>query len=259
LCGAHFEADNDFFSAILHALHHFRVLHSYGRVGDFAHVVVVGHGASMRRLNGKRRDRTNQASHRPYPRGFHRATDANGDGVVVFGEGNIKQDNLVRRLGRALRQVGKALDHQNFRRDAFGRRGDASPQTQHRQPARARHEHLRGLLAAHPMRHHDLFAVDVVQPVLFHLRQNPVDGRLEIGAAAEARPEGVAQPGQTLPGEIRFGGGVHQLVWHIGRAHARARKDNDEGNNCHSTDAELYHEMPDRHFLNINYQLSIVH
>jgi len=77
--------------------------------------------------------------------------------------------------------------------------GNAGPVTDARMEKRAamRREEDRGLAAAHPVRHHHRLAVHVVETVLLHLREDPVDGALETlradGAIAERVDEGTAR------------------------------------------------------------------
>jgi len=100
--GAHLQMNDDFLAAFLHPLHHLRVLHRDGGVGNLGDAVAVLHRPGVRRCQGNWRDGADQAGHRPGPGGFDGAiaADANGVGVVV--ERLVDQDNLPGRFGGAL-------------------------------------------------------------------------------------------------------------------------------------------------------------
>jgi anhydro-N-acetylmuramic acid kinase len=76
------------------------------------------------------------------------------------------------------------------------------------------------------MRNHDVLAVDVLQAVAFHFRQNPVKGGFEIGGATEARTEGVAKRRKALIREFGIRAGIDQLV---GRATFRRLRPGESG------------------------------
>ena len=56
-------------------------------------------------------------------------------------------------------------------------------------------------MAAHPVRHFYRLGADVVEAVVLHLRDRPVDGVLERLGSAQAMAEGVAEQREAFPGE----------------------------------------------------------
>ena len=64
----------------------------------------------------------------------------------------------------------------------------------------ARRDDLRAFLTAHPVRHLDRFGAHVLQAVLLHLLDGPLDGVLERLRSAEPIAERVAEVGEPLPG-----------------------------------------------------------
>ena len=179
-------------------------------MGNLGNAVAVLHRPGVGRCQGNRRDGADQACHRAGLGGCDGAiaADANGVGVVV--ERLVDQDNLPGRFGGALLQFGEIGHHQHLGGDSFGRRANAVAQSEHRQRGPARLQHLGRFRPAHPMRHHGLLGMDIVQAVLFHFLENPIQRRFQIGRAALARAESVTQPGQPPISEIRISGGDNQ-------------------------------------------------
>src|SRR6185503_12492609 len=74
---------------------------------------------------------------------------------------------------------------------------------EYRQRLRNRTGDLQTLPAAHPVRDLDRLGVHVLEAVLLHLRERPLNCRLEVGRSAEAVAEGVAEEREALPCEVR--------------------------------------------------------
>src|SRR5687768_6938093 len=64
----------------------------------------------------------------------------------------------------------------------------------------ARRHQLNTLLSAHPARHHHRLATHVVQPVLAHPGDDPVNRRFELRSAAESRAELIGQNADSAIG-----------------------------------------------------------
>jgi hypothetical protein len=78
----------------------------------------------------------------------------------------------------------------------------ARAEAEHRERLRDRAENLQALAAAHPVGHFDRLGVHVLQAVALHLLDGPSNRRFEIGRAAEAMTERVAEVRQPLPGGV---------------------------------------------------------
>ena len=87
------------------------------------------------------------------------------------------------------------------------------------------------------MRHHDRLAMHVLEAVLAHFGQNPVDRGLERRGAAEPVTEGVHEAAETDVREAVSGGGTIEAVGNgaVGRADrrllglARSRPESEQG------------------------------
>mgnify|MGYP006197970927 CR=1 FL=1 len=86
------------------------------------------------------------------------------------------------------------------------------PQAEHGQLGPAWGEEGRGLAAAHPAGDHDGLPAHVIEVVLAHLGEDPVDGLLEALGAAEPVAEAVDQVGEAGPAGGIGEGGVDQAV-----------------------------------------------
>ena len=74
-----------------------------------------------------------------------------------------------------------------------------SPSIDHRMASRL--DNLRALAAAHPLRHHHPLGVHVLEAVLVHLGDRPLDGAIERRRAAQPVADRVGQHRQAVPGE----------------------------------------------------------
>ena len=83
-----------------------------------------------------------------------------------------------------------------------GRRADAVAEAEHHQRMPARRDDFEALGAAHPVRHLHRLGAHVLEAVLLISLDRPLDRGLEVGRAAEAMAEGVAELGEALPGGV---------------------------------------------------------
>ena len=133
-------------------------------------------------------------------------------GGHVVGERHVEQHDLALGLRRAPLEVLERGDHQHLRGDPVLGRADAAAQAQHRELGRARLHQLRRLGAPHPVRHHHRLAAHVLEAVGLHEVEDPVDGGLEAGRAAEPVAEGVHQPAEPAIGRAVGGGAADEAV-----------------------------------------------
>jgi len=128
----------------------FGILYRDGRRAEFLEWFPHTHAAGVRRLDGIRSDPTG-SNWPPPPR--ERPQPRHARGLAPFRDkvvnGTLKTTIFPAASWRARANPQNFFHHQNFRRDAFGRRGDAPAQAEHGQTARARFQHLGGFRAAH--------------------------------------------------------------------------------------------------------------
>ena len=98
-------------------------------------------------------------------------------------EGMIEEHDLPLRLRRVRVQVREVVHHEHRRCDPARRRPDAAAESEHVQRCAMRCEERRRFATAHPVRNHHRLRVHVVEPVLLHLRHDPVDRALEARAS----------------------------------------------------------------------------
>ena len=179
---------------------------------NLADALGVAHHAGVRRVHRVGSHRADEARHGADLGGAAGAVEAVLDGLPVGRERGVEEHDLANRLVLPSRQLVERADDEHVGLDAFGRRADAAaePEHPHRLPARLDEHEL--LLAPHPARHHHVLAVDVFEAVGLHLRQDPVDGLFEAGAAAEAVAERVAEVGQTVEAAAVFERGVDDRI-----------------------------------------------
>jgi hypothetical protein len=114
---------------------------------------------------------------------------------------HVEEDDLPSHRGRLRIQLVEGMDHEHFSLDAVARRADAVPKPEHDHRVASRLDNLRALAAAHPLGHHHALGVHVLEAVLVHLRDRPLNCAIQRGCAAEPVPDAVRQYCQSIPGE----------------------------------------------------------
>ena len=101
-------------------------------------------------------------------------------------------------------ELVEARDDEHLRLDAPGRRADAVAEAEHRDRRGVGRGDLQAFLAPDPARHHHGLGADVLEAVLLHLADRPLDRVFERPRTAQPVPVGVGQLREPLPrGGIR--------------------------------------------------------
>ena len=203
--GAHLERHADLVAAVDHAAHHHGVFRRHAGVRNLRHRGVVAHAAGVRRAHAVRTRRAGQRRHGTDLGGGDGAKPTERAVVAVVAPLGVVQHDLAFGFGRALREFFKAGHHHHLGGDAGGRRGDAAAQAEHGEQLTTRRDQLQRLSAAHPMRHHHLFALHVGEAVLLHRGGRPQNGVFERLRARQAMAESIGELGDTVPGAGRVG------------------------------------------------------
>ena len=88
------------------------------------------------------------------------------------------------------------MDDDRLGCNAFRGSADAVAESEHREVSANRLDEFKALVAANPVRHHDLLCVHVVEPVALHLGGGPLDGATERLRAAQTVADAVCEPSQ---------------------------------------------------------------
>ena len=209
-------------TAILDAMQHVRILErDRGRrhVVRLGGRVAVAHRARVRCAQRVRRHRAHERRNRAVRRRRICAGEAIDHGLAVCVEGRlvrievvVEEHDLSLRLRRVRVQIREVVHHQNIGRDPARWGADAAAEAEHVERAAMRREQHRGFAAAHPVRHHHRLAVHVVEAVLLHLREDPVDRALETLRADGAIAEGVDELREPVPGGAVLERAIDELV-----------------------------------------------
>ena len=159
-------------------------------------------------------DATDRMRHATAPalRGNRRAIGADPADGDVIGERRVEEDDLALRVGGALLQLIEARHHENRSGDAILRRADAASEPEHPKRCDARLNHLDRFRSADPARDHHRLAADLLEPILCHLGENPVDRRLEARRATQPVAERVHQTPKADVCQTIAGGGAIDAV-----------------------------------------------
>ena len=170
----------------------------------------------MRGAHGIRGDRANERRERTDFRRRRRTSTAIRDRGTVVGEGHIEQHNLSLRFRGARGEFVEASHDHHWCGDSALGRGNGTAEPEHGEVRHARLHERGRLLAAHPVRHHRRLGVHVVEPVLLHFGDQPVDAAFERGRSRQA----IAR----VVGKAREGVPRRALVSHCGRDHPLGRR-----------------------------------
>ena len=199
---AHLQAQADALAPVLHAVQLSGGLDGDGGGGDLGVGRVVVHDAGVGGVQADRAHGAHQGGHGAKLGGAGGPGVPVGHGVAVALEGHIVEDDLALHRRAQLLQLIEGAHHHHVGSDAFLGRPDAAPQAQDVQGPAGRLQQLGGLLAPHPVGHHDRLGVDIHQAGGLHAGLGPGDGLVQLGRAREAVADAVAEPGQVLVGPV---------------------------------------------------------
>src|SRR4030095_16029202 len=133
--------------------------------------------------------------------GARRTAAAILHGLAVARERNVEQNDSPFHAGAGGVELLEAPHGENISLDACGRRTDAVAKTQHHERPCLWREYFSAFLATHPVRNFDRLGVNVLEAVLLHLSDRPLDRLLQRTGAAQSMTEGVAEQRQPVPRE----------------------------------------------------------
>ena len=163
--------------------------------------VVVG-SSRVGRAKAGRADRPDKSRDGAERRRTGRAGGAVADRFSVGGEGDVEEHHLALDPVSGGVELLEAANDQQLSLDALRRRADAAAETEQDESALTWRDDLEALLAAHPVRHFHRFLADVLQAVLLHLLDGPVDRIFERARSAQPVSERVAELRESLPCEV---------------------------------------------------------
>ena len=119
----------------------------------------------------------------------------------VLGKRHVVENNPSFDAIAVCVELFEAAHDEHFRFDPVGRRSDTVTKAQHYERSLPRRSDFRALPSAHPVRHRDWFGVDILEAVLLHLRDRPLNGVFQSFGPAEAVAECIAHQRQPVPRE----------------------------------------------------------
>ncbi len=199
--GVHFQADTNLRAAVLHPLQALRVLDGDGGAGNLRHPFRVAQSAGVGRAQAGWADGADErgdGAKLRRPR-WPRASILHGFGIR--GEGNVEENDLAAHARAGSIELVERPHDQHLGFDTFGWRADAVAEAEHDE---ARSEGCRdfdAFLAANPVRNFHRFGPDVVEPILLHLGDRPLDRALQRLRTAEPMSERVSEEREAFPRE----------------------------------------------------------
>src|SRR5207247_8265016 len=121
------------------------------------------------------------------------------DGLAVIGERHVEQDDRTAGAYGAGVQLLETVDDEEIRLDPLGRRRDASAQTEHHDRMSCRVDDLCALFSADPSGHGDDLSMHVLEAIVLHFLDGPLNRAIELRRAAQAVADRVGQLAESAP------------------------------------------------------------